>query len=75
MNKKITKLLTLGATAFGLLAVGGCNNNGQTDASTYHHERTYYVKREHHHRNSYDVAETHSKAAKTYLSYLSFINN
>ena len=65
MNKKITKLLMIGATALGLLSVGGCGNHNETDASTYHHERTQYVKREHHHRNSYNNIETHSKVDKT----------
>lgn len=48
MNKKLTKLLTIGAIVLGSLSLGGCAERSQ--ATGNHHYRTHYV-RNYHHRN------------------------
>lgn len=48
MNKKLTKLLTIGAIVLGSLSLGGCAERSQ--ATGNHHYRTHYV-RNYHYRN------------------------
>lgn len=48
MNKKLTKLLTIGAIFLGSLSLGGCTE--YSHATGNHHYRTHYV-RNYHHRN------------------------
>ena len=48
MNKKLTKLLTIGAIVLGSLSLGGCTE--YSHATGNHHYRTHYV-RNYHHRN------------------------